>query len=362
MRMLIVFFIYTTFIFCESVDSLKNKVKKIESEIKQKSSRIQNINSEKVSVERQIENINNEIKEIEKEAQKIQEERKIVNRSIQYGGLNLETSNSVLNRRKSEFKAKMIEVNRKTSLKSNQKQESIAKRSFSRLLFSDLESMEHIKNVQTSIEEVKKNVEKDKQKLTLLKRRMDSNRKAGEVKKQEKNRLIVKLNQEKTTHVKNISKLESQKKRIEKEVERIIKARAAASKTVRLDKALVGLGKFVKPMPGTVVVKFKSKKNGAVQSNGIEIAGKMGNKIKSASKGKVIYADKFQGLNNVIMIDYGYNTIGVYGNLIALNVKLNQQVSRGQDIGILGLNTESKANLYYEVRFNLKPINPENLF
>ncbi|MGL4897227.1 MAG: murein hydrolase activator EnvC family protein [Cetobacterium sp.] len=94
----------------------------------------------------------------------------------------------------------------------------------------------------------------------------------------------------------------------------------------------------------------------------MEIAGKMGARVKAATSGKVIYADKFQGLNNVVMIDYGYNTIGVYGNLIAVGVKLNQQVQRGQDIGVLGLNTDSKANLYYEVRFNLKPINPENLF
>ncbi|MGL5970958.1 MAG: murein hydrolase activator EnvC family protein [Cetobacterium sp.] len=362
MKVLLIFFIYSIFIFGDSVSNLKNKVKKIETEIKQKNTRIQNINSEKLSVEKQIENINDEIKDIEKEAQKIQEDIKVVNRNIEYGGLNLNTSNRVLNRKQIEFKAKTIDVSRKFILKSDTTQKSIAKRSFSRLLYADLESMEHIKNIQTSIEEVKKDVEKDRQKLTLLKRKLDSNRKSGEVKKQEKNRLINKLNQEKTTHVKNIGELQSQKKKIEKEVERIIKARAAASKTVRLDKAKIGLGKFVKPIVGNIVVKFKSKKNGVVESNGIEIAGKMGARVKSASKGKVIYADKFQGLNNVVMIDYGHNTIGVYGNLIGVGVKLNQQIQKGQEIGILGMNTDGKTNLYYEVRFNLKPINPETLF
>ncbi|MGL5088971.1 MAG: murein hydrolase activator EnvC family protein [Cetobacterium sp.] len=362
MKVLMIFFICSTFIFGDSVSNLKNRVKKIETEIKQKNTRIKNINSEKVSAEKQIENINNEIKDIEKEAQKIQEDIKIVNRSIEYGGLNLDVSKKVLNRKKIEFKAKMIEVTRKSSLESENKERSIAKRSFSRLLYGDLESMEHIKTIQVSIKEVKKDVEKDRQKLTLLKRKLDSNRKSGEMKRLEKNRLITKLNQEKTNHVKNIGVLQSQKKKVEKEVERIIKARAVASKTVKLDKAIIGLGKFIKPIPGNIVVKFKSKKNGIVESNGIEIAGKMGAKVKASSKGKVIYADKFQGLNNVVMIDYGYNTIGVYGNLIAVKVKLNQQIQKGQEVGILGMNTEEKTNLYYEVRFNLKPINPESLF
>lgn len=362
MKGAIVFLICSTFIFGDSVDNLKNKMKKIESEIKQKNSRIEHINSEKISIAKQIENINLEIKDIEKEAEKLQEEIKVVNRNIEYGGLNLSVSSKALDRKKSEYKAKMIEVTRKSSLESDTKERSIAKRSFSRLLYGDLESMEHIKNVQTSIEQVKRNIENNRQKLTILKRKLDSNRRSIEVKKQEKNRLITKLNQEKTTHVKTISKLEIQKKNIEKDIERVIKARSTTNKNVKLDTAVLKLGKFQRPISGAIVVKFKEKKNGEVVSNGIEIAGKMGNRVKAATSGKVIYADKFQGLNNVVMIDYGYNTIGVYGNLIAVGVKLNQQVQRGQDIGVLGLNTESKANLYYEVRFNLKPINPESLF
>ncbi|MDX8337002.1 MULTISPECIES: murein hydrolase activator EnvC family protein [Cetobacterium] len=337
-------------------------MKKIDSEIKQKNNRIEYINSEKVSIAKQIDNINSEIKEIEKDAEKLQEEIKVVNRNIEYGGLNLNVSSKVLDKKKSEYKAKMIEVTRKSSLESDTRERSIAKRSFSRLLYGDLESMEHIKKVQSSIEQVKKNIENDRQKLTVLKRKLDSNRRSIETKKQEKNRLIAKLNQEKTTHVQTISKLQVQKKNIEKEIEKIIKARSVSSKNVKLHTAVANLGKFLKPISGRTVVKFKEKKNGEVISNGIEIAGKMGEKVKSAMGGKVIYADKFQGLNNVVMIDYGYNTIGVYGNLIAVGVKLNQQVKKGQDIGVLGLNTDSKANLYYEVRFNLKPINPENLF
>lgn len=362
MKKILLFLLVSALLYGDSVDNLKNRMKKIDSEIKQKNTRIKNINSEKISVEKQIIKINKEIKDIENDADQIKSEIVVVNKNIEYGGLNLDVSNKALERKQSEYKAKMIEINRIANMESDTKEKSIAKRSFSRLLFGDLESMEHIKDVQSSIQHVKANIEKDKRKLTSLKARLDSNRKKIEYKKIEKNRLISKLNREKTNHVKSISNLQAQKKRIAKEIERIIKARSVTNKNIKLNTAIARLGKFIKPITGRVIVRFREKKGGQVVSNGIEIRGRMGSKVKSSMGGKVIYADKFQGLNNVVMIDYGYNTIGVYGNLIAVGVTLNQQIRKGQDIGVLGLTTEGEPNLYYEVRFKLKPINPENLF
>lgn len=356
------FLILALNIFADDVDKLKDKVKNIDSQIKEKSNRIEYIKNETVSLENQIKNIQKEISDLEKNTIKLQDEIRVVNRNIDYGEQNLKLSNSVYDIKKNEFKAKMVEINRKKDLESNSREKSVAKRSFSRLLYSDLESMEHIKEVQSSIGEVKKNIEKEKIKLTELKRKLDSNIRKTKEKQNEQKNLITRLNQEKINHEKSITTLTKEKERIEKEIEKIIKARSTTQKDIKLNTALSKLGKFVKPVQGATVVKFKSLKNGKVVSNGIEIKAPIGSKIKAAMTGKVIYADKFQGLNNVVMIDYGYNTIGVYGNLIGIGVKLNQQVQKGQDIGVLGLNTDGESNLYYEVRFNLKPINPEDLF
>lgn len=362
MKKIYIFFFLTITIFSNDVDNLKNKVKKIDTEIKQKNTRIITIDSEKISVEKQIENINKEIRTIEQKISKIESEISVVNKNIDYGTLNLDVSNKALDKSKSEFKAKMIEVNRISTLTNYTKPNSVAKRSFSRLLYSDLEKMDHIKNVKFSIVEVKNNIENNRKKLRELKSDLDRNKVSVEKKKIEKNRLIAELNNEKNKHTKTISMLQKEKKNIEKEIEKIIRARTKQTSNIKLDTALLKLGKFEKPIFGKVVVKFKTKKNNEVISNGIEIAGKMGLKVKASNNGKVIYADKFQGLNNVVMIDYGYNTIGVYGNLIAVRVKLNQQVTKGEDIGVLGATSADEANLYYEVRFNLQPINPENLF
>lgn len=51
----------------------------------------------------------------------------------------------------------------------------------------------------------------------------------------------------------------------------------------------------------------------------------------------------------------------VYGNLISTNVKLNQTVGKGVEIGTWTF-YRRKPNLYYELRFNLKPIDPVPMF
>lgn len=354
--------VFSSLAYSTSIDTLKNKMKKIDSQIEKKNTRILTIDSEKVKISKQISSIENDIKEIEKDIERIKDEIRIVNRNIDYGSSNLKVSSKELERKQMEYQAKILAWNRKIDLDVTLERESIMKREFSRMLYGDLEKMEHIKVVTKDIQKVKGDIEKERQKLRNLQNKMDTNKRSIERKVSEKNSLIKRLNNEKVTHVKTIGKLQLEKKRTEQEIEKIIKARAKSVSNVKLDAALLKIGRLKRPVDGKVVVKFKQKKQGEVISNGIEILARMGSKVCAATNGKVIYADRFQGLNNVVMIDYGYNTIGVYGNLISTDVRLNQEVKKGQNIGVLGLTTDGESKLYYEVRFKLKPINPEQLF
>ena len=136
-----------------------------------------------------------------------------------------------------------------------------------------------------------------------------------------------------------------------------------ATSTVNMQKisnpeAYKRIGKTIKPLNGQIVVYFRQKKAGVVESNGIEIRGKVGNPVVAAKGGTVIYASNFEGLGKVVMIDYGEGMIGVYGNLLAIKVGYNSRVSAGQAIGVLGLSSEKEPNLYYELRANLRAIDP----
>ena len=145
----------------------------------------------------------------------------------------------------------------------------------------------------------------------------------------------------------------------EKQELREIKAAATVDmQKISNPEAYKRTGKTIKPLNGPIVVYFMPKKAGVVESNGIEIRGKVGNPIVAAKAGTVIYASNFEGLGKVVMIDYGGGMIGVYGNLLAIKVGYNSRVSAGQTIGVLGLSSEKEPNLYYELRANLRAIDP----
>lgn len=361
---IVLFSILTTLSFSDAVTDMEAKIKKIEREIAQKNTRIKNIDVQTAKLEKQILELERDILVIAKEREKILEDIKTVSKNIEYGSQNLGVTNREMERKKLEFKAKIIAWNRYSKeVEDVLMEKTLLKKDFRNLLYGDLQRMEHIKNVQKDIEKVKANIENEKAKLSNLRNKLASNLKSMDSKKAQQNSLIAKLNREKSGHKQSITKLQKEKARIEKKIKEIIVARAKEDKkVVSTSQAYSKLGKMIKPVAGDIVVRFNEKKQGQVASNGIEIRSKMGTKIKASAKGRVIYADVFQGLGQVVMIDYGYNVIGVYGNLIATSVKLNQQVEQGADIGVLGLSVEGNPNLYYEVRFNLKPIDPVPMF
>lgn len=362
-RVVLFFMFFSVLAFSDSVTDMEKKVKNIEREINRKNTRIKTIDVEKQKIQKQIKDIENDIVKIEKEREKTVEEIKTVSKNIEYGEKNLAISSDEMARKKLEYKAKLIAWNRYTYDKDDLSQEPLMRKDFKNLLYGDLKKMEYIQSVQVDIKKVKKDIETEKAKLSNLRNKLAQNLRSIDRMKKEKNVLIAKLNDEKTTHVRTISKLQKEKERIEKEIKNIIVARTKTDKqVVNQSQAYSKLGKVLKPVDGKIVVSFGQEKEKGVASNGIEIMASMGRKIIASSGGKVIYADNFQGLGKVVMIDYGYNMIGVYGNLISTNVKLNQPVGKGAEIGVLGLSTEGKPNLYYELRFNLKPIDPVPMF
>ena len=119
-----------------------------------------------------------------------------------------------------------------------------------------------------------------------------------------------------------------------------------------------GTGSLIMPMNGSIVVAFGQEKVAGLKSNGIEIRGSLGQSVKAADSGTVIYAGVLNNLGSVIIIDHG-NLVTVYGNLAGVSVSKGTKVSKGQSIGTLGRDSISKEpNLYFETRKGVNIVNP----
>jgi len=93
-------------------------------------------------------------------------------------------------------------------------------------------------------------------------------------------------------------------------------------------------------------------------SKGITIKGKRGDPIKAATAGEVVYAsNSLRGYGNMVIINHDANFLTVYAHNDSLKVKQGDKVKQGQTIATMGDTGTNTIQLYFEVRYNGKPVN-----
>lgn len=108
------------------------------------------------------------------------------------------------------------------------------------------------------------------------------------------------------------------------------------------------------PLRGKILKKFSSK-----GSKGIDIYGKIGQKVRSASSGKVVYSGSgLIGYGNLLIIKHNYLYLSAYANNRRLLVKEGQVVKKGQVIAEVGRVGGKQTSLHFEIRKNGNPVNP----
>ena len=143
---------------------------------------------------------------------------------------------------------------------------------------------------------------------------------------------------------------------------KVINTSPTSSSSTSSSRIPTGTGKLIMPINGSVVVSYGQTKVEGLKSNGIEIRGSVGQSVRAADTGKVIYSGSLNGLGSVVIIDHG-SLVTVYGNLSGVSVSKGANVNKGQTIGTLGRDQISKQpNLYFETRRGVNVVNPMSYF
>jgi lipoprotein NlpD len=97
----------------------------------------------------------------------------------------------------------------------------------------------------------------------------------------------------------------------------------------------------------------------SVPSGGILLYGQLGQDIRAASAGRVVYTGAgIRGYGNLIIIKHGEIWLSAYAHSRESLVRDGQEVSRGEVIARMGEGAPKKPVLYFEIRRNGKPVDP----
>jgi lipoprotein NlpD len=96
-----------------------------------------------------------------------------------------------------------------------------------------------------------------------------------------------------------------------------------------------------------------------VPGGGILLSGRLGQDVRAASSGRVVYnGSGLRGYGNLIIIKHADNLLSAYGHNREMLVRDGQEVAAGQVIAHMGVGAEQSPVLYFEIRQNGRPLDP----
>lgn len=110
------------------------------------------------------------------------------------------------------------------------------------------------------------------------------------------------------------------------------------------------------PVAGTVRQRFQQ---GAAAVNGIDIAAPEGLPVLAIHDAVVAFADTFAGFGRLVILDHGGQTFSLYGNLASLDVAKGARIEQGRPVGSVGVAPTGAAGLYFELRVEGRPVDPQ---
>ena len=118
----------------------------------------------------------------------------------------------------------------------------------------------------------------------------------------------------------------------------------------------LGVPSWAWPVQGPVVSAYGA---GSGTGQGIGIGGEVGQDIRAAASGRVVYAGGgLVGYGQLLIIRHNDTYLSAYGHNDRLVVAEGDTVERGQVIGAMGMGPGRRPQLHFEIRRNGTPVDP----
>ena len=181
------------------------------------------------------------------------------------------------------------------------------------------------------------------------------------VQKEKQTTLKVLINQISTTGS-ALSKLKQDRRRLEQLLDKLQESLVNLDEP-RSAQPFAGMqGKLLLPVEGRIIHRFGNQRNqGKLKWHGIFIDAAEGESVYAVHYGRVVFSDWLRGFGLLMIISHGEGYMSLYGHNQALFRETGDWVSAGEVIAAVGdSGGQDKTGLYFEIRIDGKPNNPQN--
>lgn len=370
----------------KEVKSKKGALQFVDSEIRRGTKKVDSLSKESQKVESEIKRIDDLIFETNREIQVI--EKKIGKNNDDLTFLRYEKG--LLVKKIMESKSRMNDVGIETDafFESLEKQSvsemeaSIRARTEAQKVIQNLIYQEDLQNLNSKNETLKR-LEKNKKRLSEDLSIVQSKKTFIEQQKEKKNEMLMALGKKMKSHASDLNALEQTSDELvsvitalqTKEAQRIAAARAkalaattASSVNYSSDQRVfttVGNKDFAYPTTVTTrITSYYGPRSDPLTGRpsfhtGIDFPVPVGSPVISSKAGTVITASWLTGYGYTVIVDHGDGSSTLYGHNSVLNVKVGDEVRKGQKIAGAGSTGWSTGpHIHFEIRFHGKHTNP----
>ncbi len=338
----------------------REELNKIYQELEQNKARLQKTEREQKNVVQQLFIINKDLKRTEGQLTRAEQQKQANERKLTFLKASLDETQKKLNERSGLLKDRIKEVYKSGGLNylqlflsANALGDVISKSYFfEKIISRDLRLADEISSEHSKISSKKDQLEGVSKEIKQLASYIQYKKRSIEKQAQEKKKVNEALEARRRDYEKKVEELEEISKEIEKHIQKLVAERAAKGIVVK-----GGTGKFIWPLQGRITSRYgyrRSPFSGRRQFHtGLDIANSYGTPIKSADGGEVIFSGWWGGYGKAVIVDHGKGFSTVYAHMSRIYVQKDQQVDKGQVIGLVGSTGYSTGpHLHFEVRKN----------
>jgi len=367
---------------------VRDELKGINSQIKEKQNLLKQTKKVESKVSSELDHIEKNLREKEVNLVHLSSELKTVESGVASTQKQIQLTQAELEHKKEEISRRVSSLykagemgNVRIFFSSGSIPQAVENRRYMRsVLENDKKLFLDYQNRLLQLKGLKESLEKEAVRKEKLSAQIKAKKQEIEIEKSKKSALLSQVRQEKKGYQSSLKELQANARRLQSMVERL-EARSRKSYTQKDDKKkLVPGGEYRQPpvsdkgfgsqrgrlsipATGEIVSRFGKHKhpefNSFTFNNGITIAAPMNADIRAVFDGEVIFAEKFNGYGNMLIIDHGGGYFTLYAHTSRINRTVGSSVRKNEVVAQVG-DTDSTdgAKLYFEIRYQGKPVDP----